>query len=143
HGVEMEYYARVVLESKNLHPVYQSMARLMALGRSNFVFNEMPMKRREALVALGQGKVGLADGNSLTMRPASPNAHDRLKRTSFGASLFDGRRVLAVDLYGASGDLSDDYSYYKLFQLPADRLPVEIAAVEEVDVGNLRYLAAL
>ena len=58
HAVEMEYYARVVLDAKNLHPVYKSMARLMALGRTNFVFNETPIRKREALLGLARDALG-------------------------------------------------------------------------------------
>lgn len=42
HAVEMEYYARVALQGANFHPVYQSMARMMLMARSGFVFNENP-----------------------------------------------------------------------------------------------------
>lgn len=145
HGVEMEYYARVVLEAKNLHPVYQSMARLMALGRSNFVFNEQPMKKREALAALSGEKLFLVDGQKIVERLAPEvEAGSRLKRTSFGASLFDGKRATALDLYGISnGVRGDDYSYFKLFNLPRDGFPNGIKSVEEVDFQNRRYLVAL
>lgn len=145
HGVEMEYYARVVLEAKNIHPVYKSMARLMALGRSNFVFNEQPMKKREAIVALGEGRVVMVDNNNLT-ETAAPvvRANDRLKRTSFGAALFDGVKAKAIDLYNPAGvDLADDYSYFKLFNDPREGAPNTFKAAEEIDVGNLRYLAIL
>lgn len=147
HAVEMEYYARVVLESKNLHPVYQSMARLMALGRSNFVFNQNPMQKREALLAKNESKILLVDGTELAEREVPPHEADaRVKRTSFGASLVKGQKSTAIDLYGASTNgvaLSDDYSYYKLFQTPRDGLPGAIQDTEELDIGNLRYFAAL
>jgi hypothetical protein len=144
HAVEMEYYARVVLEAKNLHPAYQSMARLMALGRSNFVFNESPVRRREALLAYDGRKALLVDGEQLSERPApAVRRGDRLQRTSFGASLFDGQDARALDLYGReAGPFSDDYSYFKLLHSTRDRLP-GLLAVEEIDLGNLRYLAAL
>lgn len=147
HAVEMEYYARVVLESKNLHPVYKSMARLMALGRSNFVFNTMPMQKREAIVAKNDRKILLVDGNDMAERevPAA-EAGSKLKRTSFGASLVKGQKSVAIDLYDVSANgvsLADDYSYYKLFQSPRDGMPNGLLDTEEVDVGNLRYFAAL
>lgn len=147
HAVEMEYYARVVLESKNLHPVYKSMARLMALGRSNFVFNEKPMKTREALLAKAKDKFVLVDGTRTVERalPLAPEA-SRLKRTSFGASLVSGSKAFALDLYDgqtASAPKSDDYSYYKQFQIPRENGPGSFRAIEEYDVGNLRYLTVL
>ncbi len=144
HGVEMEYYARVVLDSKNLHPVYKSMARLMAMGRSNFVFNEQPMKKREGLLLVGDSAV-LLDGAKKPREFPSPGPTFQLKRTSFGATFFDGRTAYALDLYSSGGMRpgSDDYSYYKLFQIPRDSSPQEVMATEEVDVGNLRFLAVL
>jgi hypothetical protein len=146
HGVEMEYYARVVLEAKNLHPAYQAMARLMALGRSNFVFNEQPMKKREALLALSGNKALLIDNNNV-VELAAPVVRpgDRLKRTSFGASIFDAAnlKASAIDLYGdASRDLADDYSYFKLFH-ERSRVPASVADVEEIDSGKLRFFTVL
>lgn len=147
HAVEMEYYARVVLESKNLHPVYKSMARLMALGRSNFVFNTMPMQKREAVLAKNERKILLVDGNDMAEREVPlAEAGSKLKRTSFGASLVKGQKSVAVDLYGVSAlgvGLADDYSYYKLFQSPRDGLPGGVADTEEVDSGALRYFLAM
>jgi hypothetical protein len=144
HGVEMEYYARVVLDAQNLHPVYQSMARLMAMGRSNFVFNEQPMQKREGLLLVGQTAVLLDGGKKVREFPV-PGPQFRLQRTSFGASFFDGRTAYALDLYATGGMRpgQDDYSYFKLFQIPRDSSPQEPVAVEEVDVGNLRHLAVL
>src|SRR5437868_9320068 len=52
HAIEMEYYARVSVAGQNFHPVYKAMARLMAMGRSNFVFNSSPIQKREGLLAL-------------------------------------------------------------------------------------------
>jgi hypothetical protein len=147
HAVEMEYYARVVLEAKNLHPVYKSMARLMALGRSNFVFNTMPMQKREAVLAKNERKILLVDGNDMAEREVPlAEAGSKLKRTSFGASLVKGQKSIAVDLYGISAlgiGLADDYSYYKLFQSPRDGVPGGVADTEEVDSGVLRYFVAM
>lgn len=147
HAVEMEYYARVVLEAKNLHPAYQSMARLMALGRSNFVFNQQPMKKREALLGLAGDKLVLVDNNEIIERPVPAAAKgSRLKRTSFGASLVNGQQAVAVDLYNKENigfSAKDDYSYYKLFQTPRDNMPTSVADTEELDAGNLRFFIAL
>lgn len=147
HAIEMEYYTRVVLESKNLHPVYQSMARLMALGRTNFVFNESPIRKREALLGLAGNRMVLVDGSEVYERetPRAP-ASARLKRTSFGASLVSGTDAVAVDVHGFSANgasINDDYSYYKLFRTPRPNAPQSAMAIEELDVGNLRYFAVL
>lgn len=147
HGVEMEYYARVVLNSKNLHPAYKSMARLMALGRSNFVFNEKPMRTREALLGLAGDRLVLVDG-ARSFERETPAAADgsSLKRTSFGASLVKGQKAVAVDVYGFSNNgysMEDDYSYYKLYKTPRPGGPVQIQGLEELDVGTKRYFAVL
>lgn len=147
HGVEMEYYARVVLESKNLHPAYKSMARLMLHGRSNFVFNAPAMKKREALLGLSGDRLVLVDSNQIIERnvPAAA-AGSRLKRTSFGASLVKGQEATAIDLYlkeNIGFSPKDDYSYYKLFSTPRDNAPVTIADTEELDAGNLRFFTVL
>lgn len=145
HAVEMEYYTRVVLDAKNLHPVYQNMARLMALGRTNFVFNESPIRAREALLAFTGSKLVLVDGQRTVERdaPASP-AGSVLKRTSFGASLVKGTNAVALDVYGQQqAPVADDYSYYKMFQTQRPGAPATVAAIEEVDIGNRRYLTVL
>ncbi len=147
HGVEMEYYTRVVLDAKNLHPVYQSMARLMALGRTNFVFNESPIRPREGLLARAGSEMVLVDGAQVYAReaPAAP-AEAMLKRTSFGASLVSGQKAVAVDVYSPSANgasVADDYSYYKLFTTPRPSAPQETNDIEEIDLGSLRYFAVL
>lgn|GEM_PF-1179829 len=147
HGVEMEYYARVVLLSKNLHPAYKSMARLMALGRSNFVFNESPMRQREALVGLSGNRMVLVDGTEVSERETPVAAAGSvLKRTSFGASLVKGQKAVAVDVYGFSNNgysMEDDYSYYKLYKTPRPNGPTAVQSIEEIDVGTKRYFAVL
>ncbi|MGZ3728808.1 MAG: hypothetical protein ACXVB9_06590 [Bdellovibrionota bacterium] len=147
HAVEMEYYTRVALDAKNLHPVYQSMARLMALGRSNFVFNDSPIKPREALLGLAGDHMVLVDGSKVIDRQTPAAASGAvLKRTSFGAALVKGTDSVAVDLYGLTNNgatISDDYSYYKLFKTPRPNAPQSVASIEEIDVGNLRYFAVL
>jgi hypothetical protein len=57
-----------------------------------------------------------------------------------------GTQSIAIELknattYGAS--LSDDYSYYKLFQTPRSGGPQSILSTEEFDIGNLRYFTVL
>jgi hypothetical protein len=145
HAVEVEYYTRVVLNAKNLHPVYQSMARLMAMGRANFVFNESPMKKREALAALSGNRLLLVDGERVKESEAPRAAPaSRLKRTSFGASLVKGKEAVAVDLYSAASEPSkDDYSYYKLFQAPRSMEPKQARDIEEIDLAEQRFFAVL
>lgn len=142
HGVEMEYYARVSVQGANFHPVYQSMARLMAMARGNFVFNAPVMKEREALLAVNREGVPtlFTDGKALTRE--KPASEGRLKRTSFGAALFNGQHATALELYGrvADGnDIPDNYSYFKLL----DRSNTRFADVEEFDVAGKRYVVGL
>lgn len=148
HAVEMEYYARVVLQAKNLHPAYKSMARLMLLGRSNFVFNEKPMRTREGLLARAGGRLILVDGQNKPVDREIPAAEAGavLKRTSFGASLVKGYKAVAVDVYGFSNNgyaMEDDYSYYKLYKTPRAGGPQSVQDVEEIDIGTRRYMAYL
>jgi len=146
HGVEMEYYARVVVQGENFHPVYRSMARLMALGRSNVFFNDSPLRRREALVALeaGTNQALLADGAKLSER-ASPALGGVLKRTSFGAAIFTTLNAWALDLYGTeqgAAPIKDAYSYFKMLER-SDTAPLGLRDLEEFDVANKRYLVGL
>ena len=147
HAVEMEYYTRVALDAKNLHPVYQSMARLMALGRANFVFNVSPIKAREALLGMAGDHMVLVDGKNVYDRQTPPAAAGAvLKRTSYGAALVKGTDSVAVDLYGLTSNnavISDDYSYYKLFKTARANGPQSVSAIEEIDLNNLRYFAVL
>ncbi len=161
HGVEMEYYARVVVMGENFHPVYKSMARLMALGRSNAFFNDPAVKAREGLAfrrAGNRGGYGLYASTEASrpnarflnasrvldrVAPSIPNA--RLKRSSFGATLYAGDRAFAIDLYGREqgpAELADAYSYFKmLFRDDTRKIPV--VDMEEFDLGERRYLVAL
>ncbi len=139
HAVEMEYYARVSVQGTNFHPVYKKMARLMAIARSNIFFNTGVIQSREAVLALTADRQSahLFDKNTWYSREV-PNANGRLKRTSFGAVLFDGLHALSIELYQNSGfsDLvSDTYSYYKLLADQND----QVREFEEFDVGIKRY----
>ncbi len=146
HGVEMEYYARVVVQGKNFHPAYQSMARLMALGRGNFVFNQSPIKSREALALIdAQDHLILFDGNKMITRATPLVGDKRLKRTSFGATLFYPGSALALDLYSTSQKdfaLQDDYSYFKFMRRP-DHIGENAIDLQELDLGTNRYMTAL
>lgn len=161
HGVEMEYYARVSVYGNNFHPVYKAMARLMAMARSNFVFNNSPMQKREGLlVQTEQGNYWLFDNNKWVYRSAiTPQDQNQLrininqrflknavslpgylKRTSFGASLFNGSQAFAIDLYERyepSTALTDTYSYFKILL----DLKTSLKDFEEFDIGIKRYLA--
>lgn len=148
HGIEMEYYSRVVLQGVNFHPIYAQMARLMNLARANFVFNRDPMSQTEALVAIAQsqGHKGISyfDSTSQAKWIETPREiQGKLKRTSYGVTVFDGSNPWAIDLYSETTDFSqftDTFSYYKL--LTDGRISGVIDA-EEVDVSNRRYMVAL
>lgn len=144
HGIEMEYYSRVALQGKNFHPVYAAMARMMNLGRANFVFNTMPMQTKEALVALSGLKALIMTDteNAFIFRPEIGEGFV-LKRTSFGASLYNGRQAYAMDLYSlahANRKIEDDFSYYKLIKMPIFTPDVDL---QELDQGAKRYLISL
>lgn len=140
HAVEMEYYARVALQGKNFHPVYKKMARLMAIARSNIFFNTPVIQSREAVLALAgdRSTAQLFDNGQWSNREV-PAVDGRLKRTSFGAVLFDGVKALSIELYQNSGfpDLiSDTYSYYKLLRENSG----QVKDFEEFDSGVKRYV---
>lgn len=142
HAVEMEYYARVSVQGQNFHPVYKSMARLMAVARANFVFNSSPLKKREAVVALESqsGKAVLIDQGTQFVREA-PSVPGFLKRTSYGAAIFDGHQALAIEMYDVTGSnpsLSDSYSYLKLL----DNKTI-YKDFEEFDVGVKRFVVGV
>ncbi|MGZ3723828.1 MAG: hypothetical protein ACXVA9_12885 [Bdellovibrionales bacterium] len=144
HAVEMEYYARVALQSANLHPVYRSMARLMLLARANFVFNENPMTESTGLLALTQNGLIRITGKKTQTLALAPNlpANSVLKRTSFGAALLNlPHEAYAIDLLETAPQarFDDDYSYFKMLKtLP----PANLADLEEVDIGTQRFLFA-
>ncbi len=148
HAVEMEYYARVVVESKNLNPVYQNMARLMALGRSNHVFNQSPVVKHEAVAISSSSEMYLYDKGVLTKRELpNTDANWKLKRTSFGATFFSDRKAVAVDLYtnASTGvNLQDDYSYFKLLYMNRQNMPAGFFDAEEFDDANsFRYFVVM
>ena len=139
HAVEMEYYARVSVQGTNFHPVYKKMARLMAMARSNFVFNTIVMQPRESLLAVRQDglKANLFDQGIWYSREL-PEFAGKLKRTSFGAVIFNGFKAMAVELYKNSGfnnSVDDTYSYFKLIKEAQD-----IKDFEEFDSGVKRYV---
>ncbi len=147
HAVEMEYYARVVVYGENFHPLYKKMARLMALGRTNFVFNQKVIQPREALFLIRQDQLEarLIDGNRAYPREVSGTGF--LKRTSFGPTLFNPEKAFSLEAYEWLGDVrptEDGYSYFKLLTLkngqPSGQAPKDL---EEYDLGNRRYLAAI
>lgn len=142
HAVEMEYYARVSVQGTNFHPVYKKMARLMAIARSNFVFNTAVMQPREAVLTLSQdGKSSALFDNGKWYAREMPAIDGRLKRTSYGAVIFDGVRAMAIELYQNSGfsDLvADTYSYYKLMSETSN-----IKDFEEFDSGVKRHVVKI
>ncbi len=145
HGVEMEYYARVVLQGANFHPVYQSMARLMLLARANFVFNESPMSEKDALIArTSEGLARLAGEDKQLLSWSFPGSESfQLKRTSLGATLLDlpnGAWSIDLERPDIAPALSDDYSYFKLLKMAP---PADLVDVEEVDIHLRRYMYAI
>lgn len=139
HAVEMEYYARVSVQGTNFHPVYKKMARLMAIARSNFVFNKIVMQPREAVLALNQDRsqAHLFDQGTWTKREV-PGLVGQLKRTSFGAVIFSGLKAMSIELYKNSGfpDMVEDaYSYYKLLAETSN-----VKEYEEFESGPKRFV---
>ena len=124
------------------------MARLMALGRTNFVFNQAPMRQREALVLIDadtKKPVIYADNAIIEREAPAMSDAAALKRTSFGVSMVSGGvQASAIDLYNNRQEaVQDDYSYYKLFQTPRDNVPTSIRDTEEIDSSNLRFFTVL
>ena len=139
-AVEMEYYARVAVQGENFHPVFKKMARLMAMAKSNIFFNTVPMQRREGLFGLSSdGRVGfLYDGGSWVQREIAQST-GHLKRTSYGAVLFDGVDAFAIDPYQNaenSNSVKDTYSYFKL--LAENKKSTK--EFEEFDSGLKRFV---
>lgn len=144
HGVEMEYYARVSEQGENFHPVYKSMARLMLLARSNFVFNRPAMTEENTVLAVGEKDGYLVDEDTLKSVGFKHEDNMVMKRTSFGASWFGGGKARALDFYAPQETfalLEDDYSYFKMLKM--DTLPKNIIDIEEYDVAGKRYLVIL
>lgn len=144
HAIEMEYYARVSVAGQNFHPVYKSMARLMAMGRSNFVFNTSPIQKREALLAIDENNTPiLFDGNRKVSREGTDFV-GRLKRTSFGAALFNGLQAVALEMYEITAfrpSSNDDYSYFKLLSM--NNGMGSLKDFEEFDRNQKRYVAVV
>ena len=141
HAIEMEYYARVSTQGTNFHPVYKSMARLMAMARANFVFNSPILKKREGLLTIdSQSKAQLYD-HGVWQERELPTKNGQLKRTSAGASVRDGAHAYSIELYGNTGlqpDIKDDYSYFKLLGRGQD-----FKEFEEFDLGTKRFVAGI
>ncbi|MDC0980257.1 hypothetical protein OAQ84_00830, partial [Bdellovibrionales bacterium] len=143
HSIEMEYYARVLLEGQNFHPVYQSMARLMLLARSHFVFNQQPLQKSSTLYLRGvNGETFLySHGSFIRQFPLQGYSGWRLKRGSMGPVLFNGRQALAIDIYDSQvAPQKDEFSYYKLLGLNP---PEPFLDMEEIDDGETKYVMAI
>lgn len=142
HAVEMEFYARVVLEGQNFHPVFVQMARLMTLARSNFVFNIPPVTRREILVGLSSDHIITQNHDQLVESIELPSKDmARLKRSSAGFTLILNDQVQTIDF--ASDNpiwIDDEFTYYKI--LNDDRLK-GIIDLEEYDTNERRFVVAL
>ena len=146
-AVEMEYYARAALDAQNLSPVYQSMARLMAVGRANIMLNKHPLRVREGLLGRAGNQLVLADGDAVVVRDGPAAAPDaRLRRSAAGASLVTAQSAQALDLYDPNklgATLSDDYSYFKLFKSHKAQTLSGIVDAREWDSGDQRYFAVM
>lgn len=143
HAVEMEYYARVSVTGQNFHPVYKAMARLMAMGRANFVFNSSPIRQREAMLALEEQAGPVMFDGTLKVQREGTDSVGQLKRTSFGAAIFNGLQAVALDVYEMTGfrpTTNDDYSYFKLLGMSQMG---SLRDFEEYDVNQKRYVAAV
>lgn len=143
HAVEMEYYARVSVLGENFHPVYKSMARLMAIARSNFVFNASPIKNREALFAVSENGEGLLYNGNQVVRREVPNVEGLLKRTSYGAAIYGKDKAYSIEMYenpNSKINILDTYSYFKLL-LSYDN--VKYMDFEEFDVNQKRHAVAV
>lgn len=149
HAVEMEYYARVSVQGVNFHPVYKKMARLMAIARSSVFFNKSPIQVREAVLGLNADTTDnfayLYDQQSW-FKKEIPNQtfhpEQKLKRTGFGAVIFDGIQAFAVEMYknsGFSDAIQDNYSYFKLLI----ENKKSIKEFEEFDIGTKRYVVQI
>lgn len=141
HAIEMEYYAHVSVQGTNFHPVYKKMARLMAIARSNIFFNTPILKTRSAVLTLSADHQAsyLYDQGEWVKRELPLSSGGQLKRTSFGAVLFDGAKALSLEMYQNSGfvdAVEDVYSYFKL--LAETTVPVK--DLEEFDSGVKRYV---
>lgn len=163
HAIEMEYYARVAVLGTNFHPLYQSMARMMAMGRSNVFFNKSPIQRKMAVMAkTHDGRGVLVFNNQSFSRNLPVTSTGHLKRTSFGATWFDQAQGIALDVYKPfsmnlmdgqfvandlneeqSNDYSlDDFSYFKLLRQDRGQ-GHDILDAEEFDIGLQRYFMVL
>ena len=143
HAVEMEYYAKVSVQGVNFHPVYKKMARLMAMARSNFLFNTPVLQKKEVLFGITANKQdGLLFNENQWIKREIPSIAGDLKRTSFGAVIFDQVRAYAIDPYQNSGfkDLVlDTYSYFKIL---LDKVEA-IQQFEEFDLGTQRFIVKI
>ncbi|WP_413288759.1 hypothetical protein [Bdellovibrio sp. HCB337] len=143
HAIEMEYYARVTVAGENFHPVYKAMARLMAMGRTNFVFNASPIQKREAVLAMDENNSPVLFDGTRKMSREGTDFVGRLKRTSFGAALFNGIQAMALDMYEITAfrpSNNDDYSYFKLL---ATNSVGTLKDFEEFDRNQKRYVAVV
>ncbi len=144
HAIEMEYYGRVSVLGTNFHPVYKKMARLMAIGRSNIFFNTPIIQKKEAVMALSldRKKSFVLLDNKQWVTKEVPAVAGKLKRTSFGAVIFDLKKAFAIDPYQNSGftDLVEDvYSYFKLLGEGS----AVLKDLEEYDVGVKRFVTQI
>ena len=84
----------------------------MAIARSNFVFNTPVIQLHEAVLALRQdGSAAELFDNGKTYLREAPDYAGRLKRTSFGAVVFDGIHAFVIEMYKNAGVSRFDRRY--------------------------------
>lgn len=143
HAIEMEYYAQVAVNGTNFHPAYQSMARLMALARANFVFNTPVIQAQQSLFAINDKHEGFLF-HPVKKPTRLPQIEGQLKRTSYGVAIMNSQIVAAIDLTNDQANdviYKDIYSYFKLLDFP-----VKISNSKdflEVDINQKRYAVVL
>jgi len=134
----------VSTQGVNFHPVYQKMARLMAIARANFLFNTPVLQKRETLFALSNDRRQgyLLENNKWIQREIPVQDNSQLKRSSFGAVMFDSVKAYAIEMYQNSGfsDLVlDTYSYFKILLDKNEK----IKHFEEFDLGTQRFIVKI
>jgi hypothetical protein len=123
------------------------MARLMAVARSNFVFNTGSLVSTERLLIRSNAEESQLSVDETTwIRRQTPNLpNSQLKRTSAGAALFDGQNALTYDLYNQTSEqnIIDDFSYLKLFRQDRGQGQAPLADFLEADVAGKRFVLLL
>lgn len=115
----------------------------MAIARSNIFFNTPVISVREGVLALSQDrKVAQLFDQGQWYNREVPAVNGSLRRTSFGAVIFDGLKAFAIELYknsGFSDVVADTYSYYKLLAENSGA----VKDFREFDAGPKRFVVKI